>query len=99
MKEFVVVEGKSSRIYEVKQGTRQGGVLSPWLFLAFINDLKSERNNTMVRVFVNGVYFGSHMIADDLIIISRMKSELDRMLECTWKYSISGDLNLIHQNQ
>ena len=34
MKEFVVVDGKSSRIYEVKQGTtRQGGVLSPLLFL------------------------------------------------------------------
>ena len=48
MKEFVVVEGKSSRIYEVKQGTSQSGVLSPWLFLVFINDLIG--NSTMQRL-------------------------------------------------
>ena len=88
MKEFVVVEGKSSRIYEVKQGTRQGGVLSPWLFLMFINDLIEELNNTKVGVCINGVYFGSPMFADDLTMLSRMKSGLDRMLECTWEYSI-----------
>ena len=83
MKEFVVEEGKSSRIYEVKQGTRQGDVLSTWLFLMFINDLIGELNNTKVGVFINGVYFGSPMFADDLTMFSRMKSGLDRMLECT----------------
>ena len=68
MKEFVVVDGQSSRVYEVAQGTRQGGVLSPWLFLVFINDLMKELNNPNVGVFINGVYFGSPMFADDLTI-------------------------------
>ena len=82
------MEGKSSQIYEVKQGTRQGGVHSPWLFLVFTNYLVGELDNTKVGVFINGVYFRSPMFADDLIMLSRMKSGLDRMLECTWEYSI-----------
>ena len=88
MKEFVVVGGKSSRVYEVSQGTRQGGVLSPWLFLVFINDLIEELNNITTGVFINGVYFGSPMFADDLTMLSRMKSGLEKMLECAWDYSI-----------
>ena len=28
------------------------------------------------------------MFADDLTMLSRMKSGLDRMLECSWEYSI-----------
>ena len=58
MKEFVVVDGQSSRVYEVAQGTKQGGILSPYLFLVFINDLMKELNNTNARVFISGVYFG-----------------------------------------
>ena len=88
MKEFVVVDGQSSRVHEVAQGTRQGGVLSPWLFLVFINDLMKELNNTNTGVFINGVYFGSSMFADDLTMPSRMKSGLNKMLECSWEYSI-----------
>ena len=37
---------------------------------------------------INGVYFGSPMFADDSDMLSRMKSGLERMLECTWEYSI-----------
>jgi hypothetical protein len=42
MKEFVFIGGKASRTYNLYQGTRQGGVLSPWLFLVFIDDLIEE---------------------------------------------------------
>jgi hypothetical protein len=42
MKEFVFIGGKASRTYNLHQGTRQGGVLSPWLFLVFIDDLIEE---------------------------------------------------------
>ena len=47
IKEFDVVDGQSSRVYDVAQGTRQGGVQSPSLFLGFfINDLIEELNKT-----------------------------------------------------
>ena len=87
MKELVIVEGKSSRIYELGQGTRQGGVLSPWLFLVFIDDLIEELSNIEAGIFIDTVYFGSPMFADDLTMLARMKSGLDKMLGCALEYS------------
>ncbi|CAB4019992.1 Hypothetical predicted protein [Paramuricea clavata] len=87
MKEFVIVEGKSSRIYELGQGTRQGGVLSPWLFQVFIDNLIEELSNIKSGICINTVYFGSPMFADDLTMLSRMKSGLDKMLRCPSEYS------------
>ena len=75
------MDRQSSRVYKVAQGTKQSGVLSPCLFLVFINDLMEELNNTNAGVFINGVYFGSPMFADDLTMLSKMKSGLDKMLE------------------
>jgi hypothetical protein len=87
MKEFVIVEGKPSRIYELGQGTRQGRVLSPWLFLVFIDNLIEELSNVESGICINTVYFGSPMFEDDLTMLSRMKSGLDKMLRCASEYS------------
>ena len=51
MKEMVYINGIYSRIYDLRQGTRQGGILSPWLFLVYINDLIYELENTCWSVF------------------------------------------------
>ncbi|CAB4026160.1 Hypothetical predicted protein, partial [Paramuricea clavata] len=68
-------------------GTRQGGVLSPWLFLVFIDDLIEELKNTKAGSFLGSLYFGLPMFADDLTMLSRLKSGLDRMLKTAWEYS------------
>jgi hypothetical protein len=39
MKEVICVNGLYSREYNILQGIRQGGIISPWLFLGYINDL------------------------------------------------------------
>jgi hypothetical protein len=90
MKEFVFIGGKASRTYNLHQGTRQGGVLSqlsPWLFLIFIDDLIEQLKNTKAGIFLGSLYFGSPMFADDLTMLSRPKSGLDRMLKTAWEYS------------
>ena len=66
MREMVYINGIYSRIYDLRQGTRQGGILSPWLFLVYINDLIYELENTCWSVFLYNKYFGSPMFADDL---------------------------------
>ena len=42
LEEYVFCQGARSRQYTILQGIRQGGVLSPWLFLLFIDDLIKE---------------------------------------------------------
>ncbi len=46
MKEVICVNGLYSREYNILQGTRPGGIISPWLFLVYINDLISELENS-----------------------------------------------------
>ena len=81
MKEYVCIDGKHSRIYTLHQGTRQGGVLSPWLFLVFVNDLITELKNTNAGVTISKVNVGSPMFADDLTLLARVKWGLDSMLQ------------------
>ena len=42
MKEVAYINGFYSRTYDIIQGIRQGGVLSPWLSFVYINDLITE---------------------------------------------------------
>ena len=82
IKEFVFIGGKASRTYNFhyKWDTSRG-VLSPWLFLVFIDDLIEELKNTKAGVFLGTLYFGSPMFADDLTMLSRLRSGLGKMLE------------------
>lgn len=52
MKKFVFIGGKASRTYNLHHGTRQGGVLSPWLFLVLINVLIEGLKNTKAGIFL-----------------------------------------------
>ena len=81
MEEYVCIDGSNSRTYKLHQGTLQGGVLSPWIFLIFINDLITELKDTKAGVTINNLEMGSPMFADDLTLLARLKWGLDLMLE------------------
>lgn len=87
MKEFVYINGTHSRTYNLLQGTRQGGILSPWLFLVYINDLISGLENKCWGVFLYHTFYGAPMFADDLTVLSRLKTGLDRLLSCLHDYA------------
>ena len=78
IKEMVRIGNCYSRCYDVLQGTRQGGILSPWLFIVSVNDLITILHAAQVGVLVSGVHYGSPMYADDLTMISRSKYGLDK---------------------
>ena len=94
MSELVHINGAYSRIYNLRQGTRQGGILSPWLFLVYINDLIYELQNTGWSLFLFNKHFGSPMFADDLTLLSRVKKGLDRLLCCLHNYAIRWRIEL-----
>ncbi len=50
-------------------------------------DLIEELSNIKAGIFIDTVYFGSPMFADDLTMLARMKSGLDKMLGCALEYS------------
>jgi hypothetical protein len=89
MKEMVWIGNCYSRCYDVLQGTHQGGILSPWLFIVSVNDLITILQAAQVGVLVSGVHYGSPMYADDLTMISRSKYALDQMLDTLFNYGLT----------
>ena len=67
MKEVICVNGLYSREYNILQGTRQGGIISPWLFLVYINDLYTNENSKW-GIFLYNIYYGSPTFADDITV-------------------------------
>ena len=67
-----------SDYFPVTAGIRQGGILSPVLFLVYVDDLLEKLAKMGCRIL--GHHVGALMYADDLILLSPMLYELQSML-------------------
>ena len=85
-----------STYFEVNEGARQGGVLSDFLYLIFINELINELANCNEVTGVNSIKCCAPSLADDITCISTTPRGLQRMLDiCTyyankWRFQFSG---------
>jgi len=52
--------------FEVFIGVRQGGVLSTYLFLLYINDLIDDVRNSSFGIYIGTVFVGCILCADDI---------------------------------
>ena len=59
---------------------RQGGVLSPVLFVFYADDIIERLNDLKLVCFNGDLYLGCIMYADDLIIISAAMTVLQKMI-------------------
>ena len=74
-------------MFEVKQGVRQGCVLSPWLFLCFNYDIPDVLKSTGYGVTVNHIYCYSALVADDVTVLSLQVQGLQCMINAIDDYS------------
>jgi len=51
-------------------GVRQGGVLSPILFAAYVNDIIVQLQDKRLGCCIGELYLGCVMYADDLVLMS-----------------------------
>ena len=79
--------GKSSRVFTINQGVKQGGILSPFLYSLFVNDLLKELAVSGYGVSVDDLFTGAPMYADDLALISSSSADLQNLLEIVFHYS------------
>ena len=73
MESCVKAQYHKSEWFPVRQGTRQGGVLSPFLYLVYDNDLIWELEESKMGMYVHGIYCGSPAVADDKLVLSFSK--------------------------
>ena len=66
--------------FAVDVGLRQGCVLSPILFSAYVNDLMEELRRENVGIEVNGIRIPGLMLADGIVNLAESEAQLNRAL-------------------
>lgn len=84
----VCINGHTSTAFEVMTGVRQGGVLSSFLYLVYINDLLNMLEADASGTSICSVYTGNPALADDLTILSLSPKGLQKQLSIVEQYAL-----------
>lgn len=89
--------GQISNWFPVQQGTRQGGITSPLLYLIFINGLICELEQSGFGVCMYNIAMACPTVADDMVLLSYSINGINSMLAiCNryanrWRYKYNAD--------
>ena len=81
-----------SNSFQVSNGVRQGGILSPYLFNVYMDELSARLNNLKIGCSLDDIFINHLMYADDLVLISPSTRGLNRLIEECQKYGIEFDI-------
>ena len=95
VKPCVRYKNVSSSFFNIHSGVKQGGPLSPALFILFINDLlvSTSVDDTAV-VTVNQISLFMLLYCDDTVLFAKSPECLQNMLNKLYEYSCIWDIKL-----
>ena len=73
----------------MSNGVRQGGVLSPYLFAVYLDDLSNELNNIKAGCYIGEVLLNNLMFADDICVFCLSVRWLQKILDVCQAYAES----------
>ena len=77
---------------KVSNGVRQGGILSPYLFCVYADELSRMLNNVNAGCFVGATLVNHLMYADDLVLLAPSAAGLSLFLSACSYYGIEFDV-------
>ena len=80
LKSRVKWDGNLSRLFNEEQGVRQGGILFPFFYKAFINPLLKSFEDENLGAAIGTIHVGSPTCADDILLLSKSLFELQTMI-------------------
>lgn len=87
MRRSVVIDGDTSRPFEVELGVAQGAVTSPFLYASFINALLESLDASGRGVTIAGVHIASLAYADDIVLTAASSESLKALLAALAQYA------------
>ena len=99
----IIVNQIQSEWFPVLQGVRQGGVLSTFLYLLFINDLLCELQSGSPNIGILHIPSNCPTLADDLSLIGISPTSLQRQLDIAynyankWRFTFNADKSCVLQ--
>ena len=79
--------GVRSKVFDTKEGVKKGGLMSPYLFNFFINDLICEIKALNVSALLGSLNVYIIAYCDDLILISSMSCHMKMILDVCSRYA------------
>ena len=87
MKSAALYKGYYSAWFTVLQETWQSGVMSPFFYLRFINDLISELIASSYGFIMSNRSICSPAVADDTLLMALSKLGLDGLIRICFSYA------------
>jgi len=87
VKSRVIVNDRLSDWFDIGIGLRQGCVLSPLLFLIFINDLIRELNDSNLGVAIGNGKLSNLTFADDIALVANNSRDLQALVRIAESYA------------
>ena len=84
--------GKLSLPFNVTNGVRQGGVLSPLFFSIYVDELLIKLKNSGYGCHIGNYYYGALGYADDIVLICPTKDGLRKMIQICESYAAEHDI-------
>ena len=81
-----------SEPFKVSNGVRQGGILSPYLFNVYMDDLSGRLDKCMTGCVIGEIILNHLMYADDLVILSPYSAGLQQLLSLCSEFGIENDI-------
>ena len=78
--------------FSVSNGVRQGGILSPYLFCIYMDDLSKKLNDLHVGCMIGMMLINHLMYADDLVLLAPSARGLSMLLKICSEYVIEHDI-------
>ena len=78
--------------FSVTNGVRQGGILSPYLFCVYMDDLSKQLNNVNAGCIIDATLINHLMYADDLVLLAPSSMGLSMLLSACSDYGKEHDI-------
>lgn len=83
----VVLNGCKSKWFPIRQGVRQGGVSSGYMYLAFINELLCKLESSNLGARVGSIDCSCPTLADDITLVSISPKNMQNLLLIAERYA------------